>query len=94
MAKAAIWGARRQVNHPRSPTSRSAVMRAEVIMPRSPTMVRRSSAKRFRMVSTIAMKALGSAVLPLKTSMATGRPSLSVKSPYSIWAMPRRLSRE
>ena len=69
-------------------------MRAEVIMPRSPTMVRRSSEKRVRMVSTIEMKAVGSAVLPLKTSMATGRPSLSVSSPYSIWAMPRFLSRE
>ena len=43
--------------------------------------------------STTEMNAVGSAVLPANTSMATGRPARSVSSPYSIWATrvaPRR----
>ncbi len=57
-------------------------------MPRSLIMVSRSRPKRVRMVSTIETNALGSAVLPLKTSIATGHPLGSVRRPYSIWAGP------
>ena len=71
-----------------------ASMRAEVIMPRSPTMTTAESPKRSRTLPTAAMNAIGSAVLPAKTSTATGRPSTSVMSPYSIWALAALPSRE
>jgi hypothetical protein len=69
-------------------------MRAEVIMPRSPTMTTSRSAKRVRTASTAETKADGSAVLPAKTSTEIGRPSWSVMRPYSIWALPDLWSRE
>ena len=68
-------------------------MRAEVIIPRSPTMTRRSRPKRSRTTFTISTKEVGSAVLPGKTRIATGQPAGSVKSPYSIWGFPRLPSR-
>jgi len=63
-------------------------MRALVIMPRSPTSTSRLSLNRVRTRSTMAMKAVGSAVLPLNTSTAIGRPCGSVSRPYSIWSLP------
>ena len=69
-------------------------MRAEVIIPRSPTMTRWVRPKFFRTTSTISLKATGSAVLPGKTLIATGQPFGSVKSPYSIWGFPLFASRE
>jgi hypothetical protein len=50
----------------------SVSIRAEAIILRSPTMTRRSSPKRVRITSTISLNALGSAVLPGKTRIATG----------------------
>ena len=69
-------------------------MRAEVIIPRSPTMTRWGSPNWWRTTSTMSLNAAGSAVLPGKTRMATGVPSRAVRSPYSIWALLRLPSRE
>ncbi len=69
-------------------------MRAAVIMPRSPTMTICSRPNLPRTISTASVKERGSAVLPANTRTATGRPSESVSSPYSIWALPFLPSRE
>ena len=62
-------------------------MRAEVIIPRSPTITTSSSPKRSRTASASEMNAVGPPVLPAKTSTATGRPSGQQVRPYSIWAL-------
>lgn len=71
-------GARRAVTHSRPPSCGWPSIRAEVIMPRSPTMTTPDSPKRSLTLSTSATNAPGSAVLAAKTSKATGRPSASV----------------
>ena len=68
------------------PSPLSASMRAVVTIPRSPTITTSSSPERSRTPSAPEMKALGSAVLPAKTSTATGRPSGQQMRPYSTWA--------
>ena len=73
---------------------RSAVIRACVIIPRSPTKVTSVRPKRSRTAAVAAMNAVGSAVLPANTSTATGRPSASARIPYSICGLPRLPSRE
>jgi hypothetical protein len=65
-----------------------------VIMPRSPTVTNSRNPNFSRTVSTASVKAVGSAVLPAKTRTATGRPSESVSSPYSICGRPFLPSRE
>jgi len=62
----------------------SATILALVIIGESPTKVISSRPKRSRTDLTASMNALGSPVLPVKTSTAIGRPSRSVSSPYSI----------
>ena len=89
-----IAGWRRQVIHAIPSSFRRSVIRAEVIIPRSPTMIICLSPKFPRTASTASGKALGSAVLPANTRTATGRPCLSVSSPYSICGLPRLPSRE
>lgn len=69
-------------------------MRAEVIMPRSPTMTIFSRPKVSLTTLVIAVNAEGSPVFPSKTRIATGRPSGSVSSPYSICSLPFLPSRE
>ena len=89
-----IAGARRQVIHAIPSSSRRALIRAEVIMPRSPTMIICLSPNVPRTASTASGKVVGSPVFPVNTRTATGRPSGSVSSPYSICALPRLPSRE
>jgi hypothetical protein len=93
-ASLAMAGARRQVIQLSPPSSRRASIRAEVIIPRSPTKVSSRSPNLTRTSSTASVNAVGSAVLPGKTRIATGRPCRSVSSPYSIWSLPLRPSRE
>jgi hypothetical protein len=93
-AKAAMEGARSAVSQPSPPRSLRAVMRAEVIMPRSPTITMFVSPKVSLTVVTAALNAVGSAVLPANTRIATGRPAGSVSSPYSICWQPFLASRE
>ena len=69
-------------------------MRAEVIMPRSPTMTIRLRPKVFFTTPAISVNAVGSPVFPSKTRIATGLPSGSVSRPYSIWTLPFLPSRE
>ena len=69
-------------------------IRALVIIPRSPAMTIWASPNLFRTTSTVAVKAPGSPVLPGSTRTATGRPSGSVSSPYSICSLPFLPSRE
>ena len=88
-------GARSAVIHPYFPSSsRIASMRAVVIMPRSPTITILRSPNSPCTVSRITVHAVGSAVLPSSTRTATGRPSGSVSSPYSIWMVPFLPSRD
>ena len=68
-------------------------MRAEVGMPRSPTITTSAMRKWFLSLSTWAATVMGSARLPSKTSTATGQPSRLVSSPNSIWGRPRLPSR-
>ena len=72
----------------------SASIRALVIMPRSPTMTILASWNFSRTTLTIWVKAAGSPVSPGKTRTATGLPSGSVSSPYSICSRPFLPSRE
>ena len=69
-------------------------MRAQVIIPRSPAMTICSRPNFFRITSAMAVNAPGSPVLPGNTRTATGRPSGSVSSPYSICSLPFLPSRE
>jgi hypothetical protein len=69
-------------------------MRAEVIMPQSPTITIRRSPKVSLTTVTISVDAAGSAAFPSRTRTATGRPSGSVSSPYSICKVPFLPSRE
>jgi hypothetical protein len=72
-ATAAIAGARTAVNQPGPPSVWGVSIRALVIIPRSPTRVSRLSPNRSRTVLTAWGNAVGSAVLPGKSSIATGR---------------------
>ena len=69
-------------------------MRAEVIMPRSPTITIFCRPKAFFTTLAISVNAAGSPAFPSRTRIATGRPSGSVSSPYSIWTLPFLPSRE
>ena len=69
-------------------------MRALVIMPRSPTMTIFRSPKVLFTTPAISVNAVGSPAFPARTRIATGRPSGSVSSPYSIWTLPFFPSRE
>ncbi len=69
-------------------------MRAAVIMPRSPAMTIFRNPNLSRTTSVISVNAAGSPVLPGSTRTATGRPSGSVSSPYSICSLPFLPSRE
>ncbi len=69
-------------------------MRAEVIMPRSPTMTICSSPNFSRTTFTMPVNAPGSPVLPENTRTATGRSAGSVSSPYSICSRPSLPSRD
>ena len=71
-----------------------ALIRALVIIPRSPTITASVIANFSRTISTASVKAFGSPVLPVNTRTATGRPCWSVSSPYSICCLPRLPSRE
>src|SRR5664280_1625883 len=93
-ASAATSGARRAVTQPRPPRSRSCSIRALVIIPRSPTSTRSVNPKRSRTSVARWANAVGSAVLPATTRTATGRPTGSVSSPYSICGSPFLPSRE
>jgi hypothetical protein len=53
----------------------SSLIRASVIMPRSPTRTTRRKPKRWRSLSIWVLSVLGSAVLPANTSTAIGQPS-------------------
>ena len=65
-----------------SPAGRtSSRSRAAVSMPRSPTSTTFSIPNRSLTLVTWAATVVGSPVLPLKTSMATGMPSLLVRRP-------------
>ena len=72
---ALIAGARSAVIQSSPAALMSSVMRAWVIMPRSPTSTTWSSAKRCLSFSIWAASVIGSAVLPSNTSIATGQPS-------------------
>ena len=63
-------------------------------MPRSPTITMLVSPKVSLTVVTAVVNAVGSAVLPGNTRIATGRPAGSVSSPYSICSQPFLPSRE
>ena len=80
-ASACTAGARRQVIQSRFAGLSSSRMRAEVIMPRSPTSTRRLMPKRSFTFSICALKVDGSAVLPSNTSTAIGSPSRVQSSP-------------
>jgi hypothetical protein len=90
-------GARRQVSQPMpssSGSSRNVSIRAEVIMPRSPTITIWRRPNVSRTILTASMNDVGSPVLPGKTRTAIGRPAGSVSSPYSICSLPFLPSRE
>src|SRR6201999_2259724 len=76
-AAASCWiaGARRQEIQSRPAGFRSASIRAEVSMPRSPTSTTRERPKRCLSLLTWLVSVAGSAVLPSNTSTATGSPS-------------------
>ena len=71
----------------------SSRMRALAAMPRSPTKATRPRPKRRRILSICRPTVDGSAALPSKTSIATGHPSRSHRSPYVICRLSRRPSR-
>ena len=68
-------------------------MRVVASMPRSATSATRLIPKRLRRVCTWELTVVGSAVLPAKTSMATGQPSDAHSRPHTIWRLPRLRSR-
>ena len=77
-----------------SPAGATSRMCASVSIPRSPTSTTRSRAKRRRSLSSYAPTVRGSAVLPSKTSTATGHPSRLHSSPNTICSFSRLPSRE
>ena len=69
-------------------------MRAEVIIPRSPTITTSVSPKRSRTVAAAEMNAVGSRGVAGE-HLDRDRPPLgSQVSPYSIWSLPALPSRE
>src|SRR5271166_5150797 len=74
-SSALIAGARNDVIQSRPAGLMSSVMRAWVIMPRSPTSTTWSRRKRCLSLSICVASVIGSAVFPSNTSMATGQPS-------------------
>jgi len=89
-ASAAIAGARSAVTQPIPPSSRNASIRAEVIMPRPPTITICCSPKRSRTAVTAPVNAVGSAVLPATTRTATGRWCGDVVGRNGLGAVDRR----
>ncbi len=89
-----IAGWRRQVIHAIPSIFFRSLIRAVVIMPRSPTITMVASPNVSRTAVTAAGNAAGSEVFPGNTRIATGCPSGPVSSPYSTWARPRLPSRE
>ena len=82
--KALIAGARKAVIQSSPALVRSSVMRAWVIMPRSPTSTTWSRPKRSLSLVTWLVNVVGFAVLPSKTSIATGQPSGAQSRPQTI----------
>ena len=74
-SRSLIAGPRNAVIQSRPADLTSSVMRASVIMPRSPTSTTWSRPKRCLSLSICGASVVGSPVLPSKTSMATGQPS-------------------
>ena len=74
-------GARSAVIQSRPAGATSSRSLAAVSMPRSPASTTLVSPKRSLSFSTWLATVAGSPVFPLKTSMATGMPSLDVSSP-------------
>ena len=70
-----IAGARKAVIQSSPVDLMSSLIRAWVIMPRSPTRTTWSRPKRALSLVTWLVRVVGSAVPPAKTSMATGQPS-------------------
>src|SRR4249920_544422 len=83
-ASAAICGALRQLIQSSPAGASSSVIRAEVIMPRSPTSATCDSLKRRLSLSICLRIVCGSLVLPSNTSTATGVPSGAHSNPYTI----------
>ena len=83
-ASAAICGALRQLIQSSPAGASSSVIRAEVIMPRSPTSATCESLKRRLSLSICSRIVCGSLVLPSNTSTATGVPSGAHSNPYTI----------
>ena len=75
------WGARSAVIQSRPAGATSSRSRAAVSMPRSPTRTTRVIPNRSLTLPTWLATVVGSPVLPLNTSMATGMPSLLVSRP-------------
>src|SRR5262245_30981439 len=80
-ASAAICGALRQLIQSRPAGFSSSAMRAEVTMPRSPTIATCDSLNRRLSLSTCSRIVSGSAVSPSNTSIATGVPSVAHSNP-------------
>ena len=81
VSSAAMAGPRRAVIQSSSAGLRSSRMRALVSIPRSPTIATWARANRSFSLATWELTVVGSPVLPLNTSTATGMPSLEVSSP-------------
>jgi hypothetical protein len=78
---AAMAGPRSAVTQSSSAGRRPSLIRALVIIPRSPTTAMWVSPNRCLSLVTWAARVLGSPVAPLNTSTATGIPSLVVSTP-------------
>jgi hypothetical protein len=74
-SRSLIAAARNEVIQSRPAALMSELMRASVIMPRSPTSTTRSRPKRCFSFSICGASVVGSPVLPSNTSIATGQPS-------------------
>jgi hypothetical protein len=73
---------------------RSSLIRAVVSIPRSPTKISSFIPNLSRTTEIASAQDLESDVFPGNTRTATGLPSASVSSPYSICSVPRLRSRE
>ncbi len=88
-----MLGARNAVIQFRPSSFRSSVIRASVIIPRSPTHTTRFTPNRSRTFPIADASVEGSAAFPSNTSTATGRPSTSHNSPNTICSLSRFPSR-
>ncbi len=93
-ARAATAGARSAVSQPRSVSWRRASIRAEVIIPRFPTIIRSVRAKVSRTIATAAMNAAGSAVLPPKDPDRDRAPGRVGEQPAGVCGRPYFPARE